>query len=98
MDLASRVVALTGARRIGRGIAEAVAARGADVALVYRSSSAEAESTAEAVRAAGRRAHLVRADVSDPEACAGAVASVAGALGRLDVLVNMASLYEKVPF
>ena len=97
MDLASRVVLLTGARRIGRAIAEAVATRGADVALVYRRSPAEAEATAQAVRAIGRRAVVVQADVSDAEACAGVVEIVASELGRLDVLVNMASLYVPKP-
>jgi NAD(P)-dependent dehydrogenase (short-subunit alcohol dehydrogenase family) len=98
MDLASRVVLLTGARRIGAEIAAAVADRGADVALAYRSSSREAEEVAERVRQKGRRALVTQADVSDPAACDAMVLAVDRAFGRLDVLVNMASLYERVPF
>ena len=98
MDLHSRVVALTGARRIGAAIARAVAERGADVAIAYRSSRAEADETAEAVRAAGRRALVVQADVSDEASCAAFVRAIDEAYGRLDVFVSMASLYDKVPF
>jgi NAD(P)-dependent dehydrogenase (short-subunit alcohol dehydrogenase family) len=98
MDLTSRVVLLTGAKRIGAEIAAAVAAAGADVAIAYRSSSAEANDVAERVRQAGRRALVVRADVSDAASCAAMVSDLEGTFGRLDVLVNMASLYEQVPF
>ena len=98
MTLTGRVVLLTGARRIGASIARAVAERGADVALAYRSSSREADAAAADVRSLGRRALTVRADVSDAASCTAMVDAVVGELGRLDVLVNMASLYEKVAF
>jgi NAD(P)-dependent dehydrogenase (short-subunit alcohol dehydrogenase family) len=98
MELTSRVVLLTGAKRIGADIAAAVAAGGADVAIAYRSSAAEASDVADRVRQAGRRALVVKADVSDPKSCASMVSDVDAAFGRLDVLVNMASLYEQVPF
>jgi NAD(P)-dependent dehydrogenase (short-subunit alcohol dehydrogenase family) len=98
MDLASRVVLLTGAKRIGAEIATATARAGADVAIAYRSSAAEANDAATRVREAGRRAVVVQADVSVPAACDALVAAVAESLGRIDVLVNMASLYEQVPF
>ena len=98
MDLTSRVVLLTGAKRIGAEIAAAVAAAGADVAIAYRSSSAEASEVAERVRQSGRRALVVRADVSDSTSCAAMVSELNATFGRLDVLVNMASLYEQVPF
>jgi NAD(P)-dependent dehydrogenase (short-subunit alcohol dehydrogenase family) len=98
MELMSRVVLLTGAKRIGAEIAAAVAAGGADVAIAYRSSSAEANEVAERVRKSGRQALVVRADVSDPTSCTSRVGEVEATFGRLDVLVNMASLYEQVPF
>lgn len=98
MDLTSRVVLLTGAKRIGAEIATAVARAGADVAIAYRSSAAEANDIAGRIRELGRRAHVVQADVSDPASAAAMVASVDAAYGRLDVLVNMASLYEQVAF
>jgi NAD(P)-dependent dehydrogenase (short-subunit alcohol dehydrogenase family) len=98
MNLPSRVVRLTGAKRIGAEIAAAVAAAGADVAIAYRSSAAEANAVADRVRQTGRRALVVRADVSDAKSCAAMVAEVDQTFGRLDVLVNMASLYEQIPF
>ena len=98
MDLSSRVVLITGARRIGQVIATAVAARGADVLLAYRTSAAEAEATAAMVRAAGRRAVIAQADVSVASSCAALIDVAAREFGRLDVLVNMASLYQKVAF
>jgi NAD(P)-dependent dehydrogenase (short-subunit alcohol dehydrogenase family) len=98
MDLAHRVVLLTGAKRVGATIATAVAERGADVALSYNRSSAEADETAAAIRRIGRRAMTVKADLGDPAACAAMVDAVGKELGRLDVLVNMASIYSAVPF
>jgi NAD(P)-dependent dehydrogenase (short-subunit alcohol dehydrogenase family) len=97
MDLRDRVVLLTGAKRIGDAVAKAVAARGADVAIAYRSSKSEAEDTAAVVQAAGRRALIVQADVSDPAACTALVDAVGKQFNRLDVLVNMASVYQAVP-
>jgi len=96
MQLTDRVVLITGTRRMGVSIAAAVAGRGADVALVYRSSADEAETAAAAVREVGRAAITLQADVSDPESCTAMVAAVDDAFGRLDVLVNMASVYRKV--
>jgi NAD(P)-dependent dehydrogenase (short-subunit alcohol dehydrogenase family) len=98
MLLSNRVVLLTGAKRVGASVATAVAERGADVALSYNRSSAEADETAAAVRKLGRRALTVRADLSDPSACEALVATVGKEFGRLDVLVNMASVYQSVPF
>jgi NAD(P)-dependent dehydrogenase (short-subunit alcohol dehydrogenase family) len=98
MLLTNRVVLLTGARRIGAAIATAVASRGADVVLAYNRSRDEAEAAAGDVRAAGRRALVLQADVGDPTAAAALVDEAARGLGRLDVLVNMASLYRSVPF
>jgi NAD(P)-dependent dehydrogenase (short-subunit alcohol dehydrogenase family) len=98
MTLDSKVVLITGAKRIGVEIAAGVAARGADVAVLYRSSTAEAEEAAARVRSHGRRALLVRGDVSKPESCRAAIDAVEQEFGRLDVLINMASRYEHVPF
>jgi NAD(P)-dependent dehydrogenase (short-subunit alcohol dehydrogenase family) len=98
MLLTDRVVLITGAKRLGSAVAKAVAARGADVAITFNRSRAEADETTAAVRAAGRRALAIAADVSDETACATVVREVERGLGRLDVLVNMASLYQSVPF
>ena len=97
MDLSGRVALITGGRRIGAVVTTELARGGADVALVYRRSRTEAEETAEAVRALGRRAFLVQADLSAPESCQRIVDETVDALGRIDVLVNMASIYISKP-
>jgi len=94
MDLRDRVVLVTGGRRIGAEVAVDLASRGADLALTYSQSRETAERTAEAVRAAGRRAMTGAVDVADAAACEAFVARVGRELGRLDVLVYMASIYE----
>lgn len=97
MELAGRAALITGGKRIGAVVAIELARGGADVALVYNASRAEAEETAVAVRALGRRAVALQADLRDPEACARVVDETVDALGRLDVLVNMASVYRAKP-
>ena len=98
MLLADRVALITGGKRIGAVVAVELARRGADIALTYFSSQIAADAAATAVRAIGRRAVTIRADLSDATACARAVDEAAAALGRLDVLVNMASVYRSKPF
>jgi NAD(P)-dependent dehydrogenase (short-subunit alcohol dehydrogenase family) len=98
VDLTDKVALITGGRRIGLVIARELAARGVDVALSYARSQAEAEEGAGFVRAVGRRAAVLQADLSVPAACAALVQSAATALGRLDILINMASVYVQYPF
>ncbi len=98
MNLTNTVALITGGKRIGLVVAEALAARGADVALTYARSRAEAEQAADGVRAAGRRALVVQADLSASDSAAAAVAEVAASLGRLDILIHMASVYVQRPF
>jgi NAD(P)-dependent dehydrogenase (short-subunit alcohol dehydrogenase family) len=98
MDLENRVVIITGGKRIGRIVAQQLAHRGADVVLSYRGSQAEAERTVCDVRARGRRAIAVAADVSTSADCAALIASARVAFGRVDALVNMASVYGSTPF
>jgi 3-oxoacyl-[acyl-carrier protein] reductase len=88
---------ITGGKRIGAVVAEELARRGVDVALAYNRSAAEAEATAAAVQALGRRAYVIKADLSDANACAALVDEAAARLGGLDVLVNMASIYRAHP-
>lgn len=94
--LAGSVALVTGSsRRIGRAIATSLAEAGADVAVHARSNRAEAEETAEALRALGVRAAVVLGDVGVPEDCARIVEDAVAALGRLDILVNNASTRGK---
>jgi NAD(P)-dependent dehydrogenase (short-subunit alcohol dehydrogenase family) len=98
LDLLNKAALITGGRRIGRVIAIELAARGVDVAMTYARSRDEAESAAQKVRDAGRRAAVIQADLAQPPACREAVNGAAAALGRLDILVNMASVYVERPF
>jgi NAD(P)-dependent dehydrogenase (short-subunit alcohol dehydrogenase family) len=98
MHLKDRVMLITGARRIGAVLALEAAARGADVAIVYRQSRDEAAAAANSVKALGRRAAVIQADLADGASCRRLVDEAARELGRLDILVNMASLYGSKPF
>jgi len=98
VNLSGKVLLLTGGKRIGAAVAEAACARGADVVLTWNRSKTEADETAAVIRRAGRRALVVQADVSDDAACTALIAEVDREFGKLDVLVNMASLYHNVPF
>lgn len=86
-----------GGRDIGRAITLALAAEGADVAIVYRTDKASAEATAEAVQSAGRRALCIAADCTDPASAQAMVAEITAAWGRLDLLVNNAGARARAP-
>jgi NAD(P)-dependent dehydrogenase (short-subunit alcohol dehydrogenase family) len=98
MHLEGRAALITGGTRIGSSIAIALAARGVDVALSYHHSMEKAERTAAAIREHGRRSLVVHADLAEPAVCRDLVARTAEAFGRLDVLVALASVYERVPY
>jgi 2-deoxy-D-gluconate 3-dehydrogenase len=92
-DLTGRVAIVTGANTgIGQGIAVALAQAGADVALVGRSS---ADETAEQVRAAGRRAAIVPADLATIAPVRDVVEQTLSELGGLDILVNNAGIIRR---
>jgi NAD(P)-dependent dehydrogenase (short-subunit alcohol dehydrogenase family) len=94
MNLNGKVAIITGGKRIGRVVAQALAGRGADLVLSYRGSKKEADETVADVEAAGRRATTVAADVARPEDCRAIVEHAVATFGRVDVLVNMASIYR----
>lgn len=89
---AGRVALITGgATGIGRGIAEALARHGADLALLSRKADNLAAASAEIEAATGRRCLALPADIRNPEAVDAAVARTVAELGRLDILVNNAA-------
>jgi NAD(P)-dependent dehydrogenase (short-subunit alcohol dehydrogenase family) len=96
--LSGKAALITGGKRIGAAIAGELARRGVDVALSYNRSRTEAEATAADIRGAGRQATLIAANLADPAACANLVGTAARELGRLDILINMASVYVQTPF
>ncbi len=98
MELKDRVVLLTGGKRIGATVALDLARRGAHIALSYNRSRDEAVATSEAVRALGRRSLVRQADLTADGQCEAMVEEIVREFGRLDVLVNMASIYEAIPF
>lgn len=90
----SKAVLITGAaRRVGRSLALACARAGYDVAVHYRTSDADAESLAGEIRALGRRAVLLSADLADPVQAAGLVEEASTSL-VLTALINNASIFE----
>ena len=92
-DLSGQVAVVTGANTgIGQAIAVALAAAGADVACVGRT---PAEDTATQIRALGRRALLVPADLSTIAPVQGVIDATLGELGRLDILVNNAGIIRR---
>lgn len=99
MELENRVALVTGgARRVGRHIALALARAGADIALHYHGSERESTETADEIQAMGRRVARLQADLEDPVQAAQLAARAVDALGRLDVLVNNAALFESAAF
>lgn len=89
------VVLVTGAaRRLGRAIALELAAAGWDVAVHHRASSDEVRQTCSALAACGARAEAFAADLADEDAVRVLPQHVAGTFGRLDAVVNNASLFE----
>ena len=90
-SLSGRVTLVTGGGRgIGKAIVLALAAAGCDVAVNYLSRDADAKATADAVKALGRRALVVRGDVTRREDIKAMMDAVEGALGPVDILVNNA--------
>ncbi|KQQ87578.1 short-chain dehydrogenase [Massilia sp. Leaf139] len=94
-DDPARVALVTGAgRRLGRAIALGLAAAGWDIGVHYRHSEREANETADAIRALGRRAALLPGDLGDEAAVRALPGRAAEALGRVSCIVNNASLFE----
>ena len=99
MDLHGKVALVTGgAVRVGKSIALALAEAGADIAFSYNSSADAALATAEEIKMLGRRALAFRADQAQAEQVAALVETTVAQMGRLDVLVNSASLWHRTPW
>jgi 3-oxoacyl-[acyl-carrier protein] reductase/pteridine reductase len=86
-----------GARRIGRGIALALAQAGADVAITFRSSHAEAEKTVRDIENLGRTSLAIECDVRSEASVRAVVAATVNRFGRLDLVVNNAAVFESAP-
>lgn len=98
MSLNGKSILITGGKRMGGALARALAREGADVALTWHRSRAEADDAASIVRAAGRRALSLRADLSTAQGCDVVVSEVEQTFGRVDALIHLASIYKSFPF
>ena len=99
MDLNGKVAFVTGGSGdIGRAIAEALAASGADVAVSYLGEADRAAAVVEAVRRAGRQGHAVQLDQRDPKSIDLCLEKVMSHFGRIDILVNNAAWNIGIPF
>jgi pteridine reductase len=97
MDLPGKVALVTGAgRRLGRAMAQALAERGASVALHYNRSQDGARSLEQEIQGAGGRAACFPADLTDAHAAEELPRQVAARMGGLDVLVNSAAVMQRL--
>src|SRR5690349_3799438 len=90
-DMTGNALVTGGSRRVGRGCGLAPDREGADVALTYVENRDAAEATAEEIRALGRRAVVLQADVGDASACVRVVQGAIEELGPLKYLVANAA-------
>lgn len=96
MNLKGKVVLITGAAvRVGRGLAEALAAEGCALALHCNRSRREAEALAARLRARGTRASVIAKDLLEPRSGEEIIRRAVKAFGRLDILINNAAVFEK---
>ncbi len=98
MHLNGKVTLVTGAaRRVGRAIALEFTRHGASVAVHYRSSDAEADAVVGEIASQGGKAQAFRANLENVGEIETMVANVLGAFGRIDILVNSASVFAPTP-
>ena len=83
---------------IGKAIALALGAAGADVIVNYIGNQQEAQAVVEAIKSQGSHAHAVRADVSNEEQVQAMFAEMMSRFGTIDILVNNAGLQQDAPF
>jgi NAD(P)-dependent dehydrogenase (short-subunit alcohol dehydrogenase family) len=99
MSLSGKVLLVTGAQQgIGRAMALEFAAAGADIAVNWLDDEAAATQIVEQIRADGRRAVAIRADVAQRAQIDTMVAAVEQELGPIDILINNAGVFPRVPF
>jgi NAD(P)-dependent dehydrogenase (short-subunit alcohol dehydrogenase family) len=99
VDIEGKVALVTGAaKRVGRSIALALAERGAELVVHYRTSDREAQEVLALAKKLGGKPAAVRADLSVPAEVGTMVDSALRAFGRVDILVNSAAIFYRTPF
>ncbi len=92
--LTGRVALITGAaRRLGRAIALELADAGCDIAIHFNKSAKQANELANLIQDKGHQSTLTQADLADPESWPAIIRKTVGDLGRLDILINNASIF-----
>lgn len=98
-DLTGKVALVTGsAHRVGKAIALELARRGVHQVVHYSSSEEEALQTSDEIAAVGVQTIRLKADQSDPAQVSGLFETIQAKFGRLDILVNSASIFQKADF
>src|SRR5437868_1928313 len=99
MDLQGKVALVTGgAHRVGKAIALALAARGADVVIHYNQSEDKAQETVREIDALGVRGSILRANLGNPLSIEDMFVKLEASYGKLHVLVNSASTFQAKDF
>ena len=98
MNISGKIALVTGgAKRVGKAIARALAARGCHLVVHYHRSQAQAQETVCDLRAAGHRALAVRADITKEDQVEAMIEAATAHFGRIDILVNNAALFYRTP-
>ena len=98
MNLKNKVALVTGAgRRIGRAIALELATHGATIAVHYRTSHSEADAVVAEIKSNGGHAQTFRANLEHVAEIEQMVSEILDAFGRIDILVNSASVFAPTP-
>lgn len=98
MNISGKIALVTGgAKRVGKAIVQALAARGCHLVVHYHRSQAQAQETVRALRAAGHRALAVQADITKEDQVEAMIEAATAHFGRIDILVNNAALFYRTP-
>jgi NAD(P)-dependent dehydrogenase (short-subunit alcohol dehydrogenase family) len=98
MNLNGKVALVTGgAKRIGKAIVLALAARGCKLVVHYHTAQTEAEATVREVHVAGQEAIALHADITQEAAVDRMIEAAVARFGRIDILVNNAAVFFRTP-
>lgn len=98
MNLHGKVALVTGgAKRVGKAIAHALAARGCKLVVHYKTSQTDAEATVRELQAANAEAMAVQADITQEDEVERMVAAAVAQFGRIDILINNAAVFFRTP-
>jgi NAD(P)-dependent dehydrogenase (short-subunit alcohol dehydrogenase family) len=98
MDLTGKIALITGgAKRVGKAISHALAAKGCHLVVHYNTSQTDAQATVQALRAAGNEAIALQADITKEDEVEHMIETAVSHFGRIDVLVNNAALFYRTP-